>query len=116
MLKTGDIAAIYIDNKPTVYVRVECIEPDMKPRWYQIRLLFLGFPPQEMTWILKDDYINGTPFTMKGISIQIVALPSPDKNKANKHSRPKNKARGIPDMGHVISIDEIRKRKGYQDT
>jgi len=116
MLKTGDIAAIHIDNKPSVYVRVEDIEADIKPRWYQIRLLFLGFPPQEMTWILKDDYINGTPFTMKGVPIKIVPLPCPTKKEYPGQDERENQFLDTPDSCRVVSINEIRKRKGHQDT
>ena len=42
----GDVVAIYIDDKPSTYARIENITQDIKPHWLQVRLLFLNFPVQ----------------------------------------------------------------------
>ena len=62
----GDVVLIYYQEKPGVYARIEAIEPDIKKDWYQITLLLLTIPAQTVTWILREEYINGVTFTMGG--------------------------------------------------
>ena len=102
MSSIGDVVIIHIDNKPSVYARIESIEPDLKPKWYKVKFLFLSFPAQEMTWILKREYLEGSLFTMKNIPIQIVAL-----EKAGQQTLPKNTIRNA----EVISISRVRAKK-----
>jgi len=101
----GDVVAIYIDNKPSVYARIEGIEPDIKPRWYQVRLLFLGFPPQEMSWILKEEYLEGSLFTMKDIPIQIIPVEKPSSYK------PRVRKKVDDPSAEVISLDQVRAKR-----
>jgi hypothetical protein len=107
MRTIGDLVAIYIDNKPSVYARIESIEPDIKRHWYQVKLLFLGFPPQEITWILKEEYLEGSSFTMKDIPIQILPV---EKHGSKAKKKSKNKS------AEVISIDEVRSQKGKKNS
>lgn len=67
----GDIVLIYYQDKPSVYARIEAIEPDVKKDWFQVTLLMLTMPPQSTTWILREEYINGTPYTMGGQPLKI---------------------------------------------
>jgi hypothetical protein len=66
MSREGDIVLIYIKEQPTIYARIEAIEPDIKKGWYRVTLLLLSIPQQVITWILRDEYINGATFTMDG--------------------------------------------------
>ena len=68
---------VVIDNKPSAYARVEGFEPDRKPGWWQIHLLLLTIPLQRVVWILKEEYFNGTPFTMQGTPMLLEPLPQP---------------------------------------
>ena len=70
----GDVVLIYHQEKPAVYARIENIEPDIKKDWYRVNLLFLTLPAQEVTWILKEAYINGDSFTMNGDAMRIEAV------------------------------------------
>jgi hypothetical protein len=70
----GDVVLIYHQDKPAVYARIESIEPDVKKDWYRVGLLFLTLPAQEVTWILKEAYINGDSFTMNGDGMRIEAV------------------------------------------
>ncbi len=81
------------------------IEPDIKPKWYQVKFLFLSFPPQEMTWILKREYLEGSSFTMKDIPIQIITLEKPGQEK----QQPQKKT--IMHNAEVISINQVRAKK-----
>jgi len=66
MNNEGDVVLIYYQEKPSVYARIEAIEPDAKKDWYQVTLLILTIPAQTATWILREEYISGATFTMSG--------------------------------------------------
>ena len=67
----GEIVLIHYQEKPTVYARIEAIEADVKKEWYQVTLLLLSIPARTVTWILREAYINGDPFTMGGQSMRL---------------------------------------------
>jgi hypothetical protein len=71
MSHEGDIVLIHIKDQPTIYARIELIEPDIKKGWYKVTLLLLSIPQQVITWILRDEYINGASFTMDGNPIKM---------------------------------------------
>ncbi len=60
----GDVILIYYEDRAAMYARIEAIEPDIKKGWYQVTMLLLTIPQQTVTWILREEYINGAPFTM----------------------------------------------------
>ena len=86
----GDVVLVYFQEKPVFYARIESIMPDMKKNWYQVSLLLLTIPSQSVTWILKEEYINGASFTMGGNSVKLeevkVILPL-DKDKKDDDNR-----------------------------
>jgi len=67
----GDLVLIYYKDEPGVYARIERIEPDFKKDWYQVTLILLTIPHQVITWILREEYINGEMFTMGGNSMRM---------------------------------------------
>lgn len=67
----GDVVLIHYQEKPAAYARIEAIEPDVKKDWYQVTFLFLTIPSQSVTWILREEYINGAPFTMGGQPVRL---------------------------------------------
>jgi len=109
MKSIGDVVIIHIDNKPSVYARIEAIEADIKPKWYQVKLLFLSFPPQEISWILKREYLEGSPFTMKDTPIQILPLERPG------HQKSQTLRKGSIQDAKVISINQIRAKRDKKD-
>ena len=64
--REGDIVLVYFKDQPTTYARIEFIEPDIKKDWYQVTFQLLTIPSQVVTWILREEYINGESFTMGG--------------------------------------------------
>ena len=62
----GDVVLVHYQEKPASYARIETIKPDMKKGWFQVTLLLLTLPAQTVTWILREEYINGASFTMGG--------------------------------------------------
>ncbi len=69
--REGDVVLIHYQDQPVAYARVEGINPDIKRDWYQVTLLLLTLPAQLVTWILREEYINGTSFTMGGQSVRL---------------------------------------------
>ena len=67
----GDVVLVCYQDKPAAYARIEAIEQDIKKDWYQVTFLLLTIPSQTVTWILREEYFNGTPFTMGGNSMLI---------------------------------------------
>ena len=73
----GDILLIHRQQEPVAYARVEEILADIKPGWWQIRLLVLHPPAQEATWILRKEYIDGDEFSMGGEPMRLERLAPP---------------------------------------
>ncbi|MBW1785954.1 MAG: hypothetical protein JRK53_04945 [Deltaproteobacteria bacterium] len=71
MRAEGDVVLIYYEDQPTIYARFEEATPDMKKGWYHASLLLLTIPPQPVTWILREEYIDGGEFTMGGKSMRL---------------------------------------------
>ncbi len=69
--REGDVVLIHYQDQPAAYARIEGINPDIKKEWYQVTLLLLTIPAQSVTWILREEYINGTSFTMGGQSVRL---------------------------------------------
>jgi len=66
MRQEGDIVLVYYQDQPALFARIESIDPDVKRDWFQVTLLLLTIPTQTVTWILRREYIDGSPFTMGG--------------------------------------------------
>ena len=71
MATINDVVLVHVDKKPGFYARIEEISPDVKPGWWQVRLLVFTFPLQVFTWILDDFQIEGADFTMGGTPIRL---------------------------------------------
>ncbi len=77
MATMGDLVLIYQQKQPVLFARIEDILADTKPGWFQVRLLILKIPVAETVWILKEEYINGEPFTMNGLAMRIEEVRGP---------------------------------------
>jgi len=77
MINIGDVVLIYYREKPAFFARIESIEPDIKKDWFRVQLLTLTVPLRTVTWILREEYINGAPFTMEGSPARIEAVNPP---------------------------------------
>ena len=98
----NDLVLIHHEDKPVLFARIEEISPDAKPDWYHVKLLMLQVPPQVVTWILRDVYINGDEFTMNGqrMRLEKVTVPSDPVEPATEET-PRQQTR--PGGGQVIS-------------
>jgi hypothetical protein len=73
----NDLVLVCVDHKPAFYARIEEISPDVKPGWWQVKLLVLTHPCQIYTWILDESQINGAPFAMGGTPILLEKVVPP---------------------------------------
>ena len=117
MATIHDLVLITVDEKPGFYARIEEILPDVKPGWWQVKLLVLTFPMQVFTWILDDFQIEGADFTMGGTPLRLEQVVSPvelekiekiEKEKTEKELQQKIRQEG--GSPKVISLQDRRKK------
>ena len=118
----GDILLVYHDTTPLGYARVEDISADVKPGWWLLSLLLLKLPMQYATWILREEYIEGQPFSMGGKMTHLERLPRPntphlldaDVAEDDVHDVAKDDQ---PDTGcKVIALHSRKKKTSGNDT
>lgn len=112
MAAINDIVLIHVDEKPGFYARIDDITPDVKPGWWQVRLLILTFPLQVFTWILDEYQLEYAPFTMGGTPIRLEPVISPlDEDQADEPSPPVQKQKSpAPGSSKVVSLADRRKK------
>jgi hypothetical protein len=110
MAVENDIVLIYFEEKPMVFARIESILADSKRDWYHVTFLLLQIPPQVVTWILRDVYINGEAFTMDGkqMRLELVESPEPEKE-AEKENETVEKDPNSKAKGAVISLKDFKR-------
>ena len=74
MATIGDVVLVYHRDRASFFARIDSIEPDIKKGWYKVQLLILTLPMRAVTWILREEYLNGIPFTMEGNQVRIEAV------------------------------------------
>ena len=110
----NDIILIYREDEPLSFARIEDISADSKPDWYHVKLLMLQLPPQIITWILRDVYIEGAEFTMNGKRMRLEKVVVPDeppfkepitKNRQGEAAEKEN----VPGKAKVISLADMKR-------
>ncbi|MFB0532191.1 MAG: hypothetical protein ACETVU_00815 [Desulfatiglandales bacterium] len=111
MTTRGDVVLIYYREEPSFFARIDSIEPDIKKDWFRVGLLILTIPLRTVTWILREEYIGGVPFTMEGNSIRIEAvnplIPESDSSNAKKGATKKVESK---DGTKIIPFVKSRKQ------
>lgn len=125
MTVENDIVLIYMEDTPVSFARVEDIQADSKKDWYHIKLLMLQVPLQVVTWILKDDYINGEEFFMGGKKMKLervespgeAALPvqAPFEGGAQEDAEKEPSATQEGEDAEIISFDRLKQMKSEDD-
>ena len=106
----GEIVLIYYQDQPATYARIESVDPDIKKGWYRVTLLLLSIPTQTVTWILRESYIDGEPFTMGGMSMRLEEVKrTPAKRETEGQSESKGK-KGQIKTGKVIPLRKTIKK------
>jgi hypothetical protein len=104
----GSLVLVYYQDRATVYARIEAIEPDVKKNWYQVTLLLLTIPAKEITWILREEYIRGTPFTMGGQSMKLEPVPAHTPRSGTGQDGPPDREDGSGRSGKVVPFRKGR--------
>jgi hypothetical protein len=115
MATENDIILIYLEDQPLSFARIEDILADSKPAWYHVKLLLLQIPLQNVTWILRDVYIEGAEFTMNGKRMRLEKVVAPDEpqpREPNTENEKKDKPKPKKDTGNakVISLADLKKK------
>jgi len=115
MATENDLVLIYLEDQPLSFARIESILADSKPDWYHVKLLLLQVPPQIVTWILRDIYIEGAEFTMKGKRMRLEKVvvpqePQPEEHNANKKVTPDFPTDKETGKAKVISLEDLKKK------
>lgn len=105
----NDLVLIYKEEIPQFFARVEDISEDAKPGWFHLTLLVLIVPLQEITWILRDIYIDGEEFSMEGQKMRIEKIVSPSKPKPPPQKKPGPKKKNQKDSGKILSFPGLKK-------
>jgi len=110
MAAENDIVLIYYEENPLAFARIESILPDARPDWYHVKLLLLQVPPQLVTWILRDIYINGESFTMddKQMRLELVESTEPEME-ISKQESSGEKGSKAETKGSVISLNDFKR-------
>jgi hypothetical protein len=117
MTQEGDLVLVYMDDQPGFFARIESIDPDVKPEWFQVKMLVLQVPLLVITWILRSAYINGEGFTMGGRPMRLEkVVPPPDQEAPEGQEAPgeaENEAPAPPapsERPKVVSLADRRKK------
>jgi len=114
MAAINDIVLVHVDNKPGFYARIEDISPDVKPGWWQVRLLVLTFPLQVFTWILDEFQLEFAPFTMGGTPIRLEPVVSPLEEERQQQEQQeleeRKRQRQEGTSSKVVSLADRRKK------
>jgi hypothetical protein len=113
MAQENDLVLIYLEDKPLIFARIEGILADHKPDWYHVKLLLLQIPPQVVTWILRNAYINGTEFTMNGKPMRLEKVEVPvDEDLSELDKEPTTEKKSTKDSGNskVIDFTDLKKK------
>ncbi len=117
MTTEKDIVLIYLEDSPIAFARIEDISADSKPGWYHVRMLILRLPLETVTWILREEYIDGAPFTMddRNMRLELIQEPKEEENtppseqsdESNDLKKPLKEKKGA----EVISLLDRQKEK-----
>ena len=113
MAQENDLVLIHLEDKPLIFDRIEGILADHKPDWYHVKLLLLQIPPQVVTWILRDTYINGTEFTMNGKPMRLEKVEVPediDLPEENENQQSEAKPADETGSAKVIAFTDLKKK------
>jgi len=106
----GDLVLVHVNRNPAFFARLESVQPDVKPGWYQAKLLVLQVPIRSVVWILRDAYIQGEEFSMGGAPVRLEKVVAPpDESEPEPEAPPPDGGEGKP-RARIISLNERRKK------
>lgn len=68
MVQIHDVALVYVENKPSYYIRIENMIADpMQPDGWKIDFSVLGAKIIKVTWLLRECWLKGDEFEFNKI-------------------------------------------------
>ncbi len=121
MAKENDLVLIYAEDSPVSFARIEDIKPDVKKDWYHLKLLMLQIPLQVVTWILKNNYINGEEFSMGGKKMRIELVETPNEDVLLSEipfsdQKADNNDSDKPHKAQIIPFADLKKLKNKDES
>ena len=110
MATINDIVLIYFEDSPLIFARIEDISPDVKKDWYLVKLMILQVPLQVVTWILREEYINGTEFTMNEKRMRLEKVECPEEPSAETIVDDASKTLTASKDTNIISFSDLKKK------
>ena len=106
--RVNDLLLIYHEQTPLAYARVEDISADVKPGWWQLSMLLLQLPMQQVTWILREEYIDGGGFVMGGQNMRLERLPGNARRDAELAGQVKPFASAVRQLAAQVTVTHQR--------
>lgn len=96
MATINDLVLVHMAHKPAFFARINDINPDVKRGWYQVELLILTLPLQNLVWILEEAHLRGEEFTMGGTPMRLELIPPKVESPPPSPPEPEDKGKIIP--------------------
>ena len=110
MTTINDIVLIYFEDNPLIFARIEDISPDIKKDWYLVKLMILQVPLQVVTWILREEYINGDEFTMNEKRMRLEKVECPEEESVEDAVGDSSEALTTGKGTNIISFSDLKKK------
>ena len=110
MTTINDIVLIYFEDNPLIFARIEDISPDIKKGWYLVKLMILQVPLQVVTWILKEEYINGSEFTMNEKRMRLEKVACPEEESIGDVTDGSSETLTANKDSNIISFSDLKKK------
>jgi hypothetical protein len=111
MATIGDVVLVHFKEEPYFFARIESIVPDIKKDWYRVEFLILAIPLTTVTWILREEYIDGAPFTMEGNPLRIEPVRRLDVDSHEQEQKTEMPERGPTATGSKV-VPFAKPKKG----
>lgn len=115
MAQENDLVLIYINDKPSRFARIEKIINDTKQGWFHVTMLLLQFPVDNITWVLREAYINGEEYSMGGQKVRLELVESlfkkeiTDNNKGtDPHPKKSGKKKKTANKKVISLLDKLK--------
>lgn len=115
MIKENDVCILYVNGLPGNFVRIESIEPDVKPGWYEVNFIELTFPLQTIKWKIDEDHLKGGNINMKGTTFNLQLVPNQVNKKTIKEKKQDELIGSAKTLSKVINMADFKERRKIKE-
>ncbi len=99
LFQPGEIILVNVEERPAFFALIERIEPDVKKGWRRMTFVTLTLPMKRLTWILDEDQLQGQPFTMNQVPMQLQRPPFPPEEETAAPEKRRRRS-----SGNIVSL------------